>query len=220
MPNARVAASAIPMPSLTRRSLLGGLAATSANVSTAVALPSATTDPDSSLAALMRAFEQARAAYETAQRHYNDCEGRYFDRKPKAPEALTIRGPLGHLHSSKYDVWCACQLRALLRDEELSELWDDACAMLPLARRYEARLRRLKRATDVAASEAAHHAALDRVADVTKAMLSVTARSLSGLAIKARIVKHWGKPDWWDDGGDTYERLAAQIIDAVIAAEA
>jgi esterase/lipase len=51
-------------------------------------------------------------------------------------------------------------------------------------------------------------------------MLRVTARSLSGLAVKARIVKHWGKPDWWDDGTDTYERLAAQIIDAVIAAEA
>jgi hypothetical protein len=111
-------------------------------------------------------------------------------------------------------------LQALLKDEDLTELWNDARAALPLARRYEARLRRLKRATDVAAAEAAHHAALDRVADVTKAMLSVTADSLSGLAIKARIVKHWGKPDWWDSDGDTYERLAAQIIDAVIAADA
>jgi len=50
-------------------------------------------------------------------------------------------------------------------------------------------------------------------------MLGVTARSLSGLAIKARIVKKWGKPDWWDGDGDTYEKLAAQIIDAVIAAD-
>lgn len=207
------------MPSLTRRSLLVGLAASS-DLSTAAALPAQASnlDPDSALTDLMRAFEQARAAYETAQCQYNDCEGRYFDLKPKAPEALTIRGPLGHLHSCQYDIWRACQLRALLKDEELSELWDDARAMLPLARRYEARLRRLKRATDVAASEAAHHAALDRVADVTAAMLRVTARTLSGLAIKARIVKHWGKPDWWDnDGTDTYERLAAQIIDAVIA---
>jgi hypothetical protein len=108
----------------------------------------------------------------------------------------------------------------LLKDEELTELWNDARAMLPLARRYEARIRRLKRATDVAVAEAAQNAALDRVADVTAAMLRVTAHSLSGFAVKARIVKHWGKPDWWDDGGDTYERLAAQVIDAVIAADA
>jgi hypothetical protein len=217
MPNARVAATAIALPSLTRRSLLAGLAATPASISPSVALP-ATTVPDAALFDLMRAFEQACAAYETAQRHYNDCEGRYFDLKPDPPEALTIRGPLGHLHTGKYDVWRACELRALLKDEDLRELWDDARAALPLARRYEARLRRLKRATDVAASEAAHHAALDHIADVNEAMLRVTARSLAGLAIKARIVKHWGKPDWWDDGTDTYERLAAQIIDAVIAA--
>jgi hypothetical protein len=203
------------MPSLTRRSLLVGLAASS-GVGAPAVLP-APNDPDAALTALMRAFEQARAAYEAAQRHYNDCEGRYFDLKPDPPEALTIRGPLGHLHTSQYDVWRACELRALLKDEELTELWNDARAALPLARRYEARLRRLKRATNVAAAEAAHHAALDRVADVTGAMLSITTRSLAGLAVKVRIVKHWGKPDWWDNDGDTYERLAAQIIDAAIA---
>lgn len=166
----------------------------------------------------MRAFDEARTAYEAAQRYYNDCEGRYFDLKPDAPEALTIRGPLGHLLATKWDMWRARELRSLLRDEERSELWEHARAALPLARRYEARLRRLKRATDVAAAEAAHHAALDRVADVTHAMLGVTARSLFGLAIKARIVKAWGKPEWWAGDGDTYEQLAAQIMDAVIAA--
>jgi hypothetical protein len=208
------------MPSLTRRSLLVGLAASS-GLSTAAAVPAAATqDPDTALADLMRAFEQARATYETAQRHYNDCEGRYFDLKPKAPEALTIRGPLGHLLHDKFDEWRASALRRLLKDDELAELWDNARAALPLARRYEARIRRLKRATDVVAAEAAHNAALDRVADVTAAMLGVTAHSLRGLAVKARVVKHWGKPDWWDrDGTDTYERLAAQIIDAVIAAD-
>lgn len=219
MPNACVAANEIALPTLTRRSFLVGLAATSTNASAPAALPYATTDPDAALTDLMRAFEQALAAYETAQRHYNDCEGRYFDLKPKPPEALTIRGPLGHLLQDKFDVWRASALRRLLADDELSELWDDARTALPLARRYEARIRRLKRATDVTAAESAHNAALDRVADVTAAMLDITARSLSGLAVKARIVKHWGKPDWWDrDGTDTYERLAAQIVDAVIAA--
>ena len=220
MPDARVAATAIASPSLPRRTVLLGLAAASGGASVPPLPTQAAIDPDSPLIALMHAFEHARSAYEAAQCHYNDCEGRYFDLKPEPPETLTIRGPLGHLHSSKYDVWRACQLRALLRDEELSELWDEARSALPLARRYEARLRRLKRATDVAAAEAAHNAALDRVADVTGAMLRVTARSLAGLAVKARIVKHWGKPDWWDGDGDTYEQLAAQIIDAVIAADA
>lgn len=218
MPDARVAASDAVLPSLTRRSLLAGLAATSAVPGAPAALPTPP-DSDAALADLMRAFDEARTTYEIAQHHYNDCEGRYFDLKPDPPETLTIGGPLGHLHSSQYDIWRACQLRALLKDEELTELWDDARALLPLARRYEARLRRLKRATGVRVAEAAHNAALDRVADVTQAMLRVTARSLGGLAIKARIVKHWGKPEWWDDDGpDTYEHLAAQIIDAVIAA--
>ena len=217
MPSARVAASAIALPSLTRRSLLAGLATSAVPGTPAGALPTPP-DPDAALTALMRAFDAARAAYDIAQRHYNDCEGHYFDLKPDPPEALTICGPLGHLHSSPYDVWRACQLRALLKDADVSELWDDARVMLPLARRYEARLRRLKRATGVRAAEAAHNAALDRVADVTHAMLEVTAHSLGGLAIKACIVKHWGKPEWWDDGADTYEHLAAQIVDAVIDA--
>ena len=35
------------------------------------------------------------------------------------------------------------------------------------------------------------------------------------------MIKTWGRRDWWDreDGdADTYEHLAAQIIDAVVAA--
>jgi hypothetical protein len=219
MPDARVAASVVALPSLTRRTVLIGLAAASTGGSAPAALPHPLTSPDATLTVLLRAFEQARAAYEAAQSYYNDCEGRYFDLKPQPPEALTIRGPLGHLLTTKWDMWRARELRSLLHDEERSQLWDHARAIMPLARRYEARLRRLRRATDVAAAEAAHHAALDRVADTAAAMLDVTARSLSGVAIKARIVKQWGKPDWWDGDGDTYEQLAAQIIDAIIAAD-
>src|ERR1051325_4623067 len=111
MPEARVAASAVVLPSLSRRSLLSGLVATSASATPSIALP-APSDPDAELSALMRAFEQARAGYEAAQRYYNDCEGRYFDLKPEAPEALTIRGPLGHLLTTKWDMWRACELRS------------------------------------------------------------------------------------------------------------
>lgn len=221
MPNARVAASDLALPSLTRRSLLVGLAAASTNSGAPVVPAQATLDPDAALTALERTFDQSIAAYETAQRCYTDCEGRYFDLKPKAPEALTIRGPLGHLLDSKWDVWRAAALRRLLRDGELSELWDDARAALPLARAYEAEIKVAKRATDVVAAEAGNNAALDRIAEVSEAILAAPARTQPGLAVKARAVKRWGKPEWWErGGGDTYERLAAQIIDAAIAATA
>jgi hypothetical protein len=46
------------------------------------------------------------------------------------------------------------------------------------------------------------------------------AHSFAGLAVKTRVVKEWGRPDWWDDDADTYEQLAAQILDAVIKVQA
>jgi hypothetical protein len=51
-------------------------------------------------------------------------------------------------------------------------------------------------------------------------ILAAPGRSPAQLALKAHVVKTWGKPDWWEPGedrADTYERLAAQILDAVIA---
>jgi len=69
-------------------------------------------------------------------------------------------------------------------------------------------------------AEAAHDAAIDHLADVSQRILAAPGRSLAGLALKAHVVKTWGKPEWWDSGedrADTYERLAAQILDAVIA---
>jgi hypothetical protein len=57
------------------------------------------------------------------------------------------------------------------------------------------------------------------VADTSALILAAPAHSLTGLAVKARVVKFWGRPDWWErrGGADTYEQLAAQILDAVIA---
>lgn len=93
-------------------------------------------------------------------------------------------------------------------------------AAIPLAIAYETGMRRAKRASAVTAAEAAHNAAIDAIGDIGELVLAVHARSLEGLAVKARVIKTWGRPEWWDpvEGrADTYERLAAQILDAVAA---
>lgn len=219
MPNPCVPASAVALPSLTRRNLLLGLAAASTGAGVPAGLARAAGDADAALTALMGTFEQSLAAYETARRYYNICERRYFDLHPDPPKALTVRGRLGHLLYSRWDVWQAADLRRLLKDRKQRALWEAARAALPLARAYEAQIKAAKRKTDVVAAEAGNNAAIDRVAEVSKAILAAPARAVSGLAVKARVVKRWGKPEWWSrGGGDTYERLAAQIIDAVIAA--
>ena len=70
------------------------------------------------------------------------------------------------------------------------------------------------------AAERANNAAINGLGELGDLILVSPTRSLEGLAIKARVVKTWGRPDWWDldeDCTDTYERLAAEILDAVIA---
>ena len=96
----------------------------------------------------------------------------------------------------------------------------DVRAALTIARTYETGVRHARRETQVVAAEAAHNASIDALGDVGVLILDAPARSLAGLAVKARVVKTWGKPDWWDpiEGrADTYERLAAEILDAVVA---
>jgi hypothetical protein len=218
MPNARVPANAVALPSLSRRSLLAGIAAASTAGMRAAAAQTST--PDAKLCALQRTFEEAVAAHKIAQRRYCDCETRYFALKPKPPEELTIDGPLGRLLANQWDVVRTITLRHLLNDSEQSALWDVARAALPLARAHEAKLRAARRKTGVPAAEAANNAAVDRVHEVMEAVLAAPARSLAGLAVKARVLKAWGCPDWWSEDADTCDSLAAQIVEAVIAADA
>ncbi len=207
---------------MTRRGLLIGVAAASTTSAAAVA-PVATShpaaNPEAELLALQRTFDEAVAAYWTAQRHYGDCETRYFALRPEPPAALTIDGPLGGLLRDKWDVWRLKALRRVLDNPAQRELWDEARAALPLARAYEAALQVARRKTDVRAAKAAHDRAVDRVHAAARAVARVPARTLSGLAVKGRVIKGWGAPDWWGRGTDTFERLAAQIIDAVLAAD-
>lgn len=205
---------------LSRRSLLVGTAASAGTSALGAGSPDVIgIDPDGELLDLRQTFAQALAAYQTARVHYNQSEKLYFARRPDPPEALTECGPLGHLLPSWLH-WSAAELRQILKNPEHRDLWHEARAALALARTYEAGARRAERETGVAAAEAAHDAAIDHLADVSQRILAAPGRSLAQLALKAHVVKTWGKPQWWDPGedrADTYERFAAQMIDAVIA---
>jgi len=205
---------------LSRRSLLVGTAASAGTSALGAGSPDVIAiDPDGELLDLRQTFAQALAAYQTARVHYNQSEKLYFARRPRVPQALTESGPLGHLLPSWLH-WSAAELRQILKNPEHSNVWDEARAALALAKAYEAGVRRTKRETGVAVAEAAHDAVIDRLADVSQQILAAPGRSIAELALKAHVVKTWGKPEWWDDRddrADTYERLAAQILDAIIA---
>jgi hypothetical protein len=204
---------------LSRRTFLVGTAAAALATNTAPADALRAAEPDAELIGLERTFQQALDTYEAARQRFNRCEEQYFDLRPCLPDALTSDGPLGHLLSWSH--WSAADLRRMLKDPERCDVWDEADKALAIATAYEAAVRRAKRTTKLAAVEAAHNAAIDAIGDVGGLILAAPARSLEGLAVKARVIKTWGRREWWDPvegDADTYERLAAQIIDAVVGA--
>jgi hypothetical protein len=204
---------------LSRRTFLLGTAAAAVATNTAPADVPRATEPDAELIGLERTFQQALDTYEAARQRFNRCEEQYFDLCPCLPEALTSDGPLGHLLSWSH--WSATDLRRMLKDPERRDVWDEANKALAIAKAYEAAVRRAKRKTKLAAVAAAHNATIDAIGKVGELILAAPAQSLEGLAVKARMIKTWGRREWWDgeDGdADTHERLAAQIIDAVMAA--
>ncbi|HEV7693434.1 MAG TPA: hypothetical protein VGO52_21555 [Hyphomonadaceae bacterium] len=204
---------------LSRRTFLVGTMVAALATSTASADAPRATEPDAQLIDLERTFQQALDTYEAARQRFNRCEEQYFDLCPCLPEALTSDGPLGHLLSWSH--WSAADLRRMLKNHKHRDVWDEVHKALAIAKAYEAGRRRAKRKTNLRAVEAAHNAAIDAIGDVGGLILAAPAQSLESLAVKARVIKTWGRREWWDreDGdADTYERLAAQIIDAVVAA--
>jgi len=76
---------------------------------------------------------------------------------------------------------------------------------------------RIRRQCDVPAAEAAADASVEALYQLMRAMAASPSRSPGGLAVKARTVKVWGYPEWWDRNAEVPERLAAQVLDAVMA---
>jgi hypothetical protein len=213
------AGSACPTTRLSRRNLLVGAAATAlAGASAPTNMPDGQ-ESDSELMALERSFQDALDAYEVTRRHFNGCEERYFDLCPCVPKTLTRHGRLGHLLVDPSVHWSTGDLRRMLKKPEHRDVWDDAQAALAVARAYAAGVRKARRASGVVSAEVAQNEALAAISDMASLILAAPARSLAGLAVKARIVKTWGQPEWWDpvkDRADQYERLAAQVLDAVM----
>lgn len=220
MPNPRVSAKDTPLPALTRRGLLAGAASLAATTLAPAAPLAQPTHQDAELTALGARFEQALAAHAAAQRRFNDCERRYLAEGPEPPEALTAAGPLGPLLDHDWCYWSARELRALLRDPELRADWPVANAMLAVALKYEARDRRFRHRIGLPAAERAHEESIDALDALALRILRADAHTRAGLAIKARAVKQWGKPEWWSgepSHADAYERFAAEIINRAIA---
>ena len=213
MPKTAIPANPISVPSPGRRALLVGAASAAASA----LLPAAAAAPqDLRLAALERAFEAALAAYEAAQRHYSDCERRFFAACPDPPQVLTREGPLAKLLCNDWSWLNTRDLQWLLLQPKQRRLRKAARAALPLAKAYEVEIRRVKRVAGLAAAEAAQLAAMDSLYGLSERIAAVPAHSLADLALKARVVRHWGAPEWWGDPSST-ELLAAQVLDAVIA---
>ena len=176
-------------------------------------------DVNVNLAALSRRLIDALAAHAAAESHRNACEQRFLDQCPDPPTVLTHAGPLGKL-KREWDHWRADGLAMLLADRDSRKHWRAARKLVPVAQAYERKVRAFKRAVGLPAAEAAQRAANDALRDLSAEILDVPAKSPAALALKARVVQ-WDKPDWWDpiEGrAGIGERLAAQILDAAIAA--
>jgi multidrug efflux pump subunit AcrA (membrane-fusion protein) len=218
MPNPSPSAKDTPLR-LTRRSLFAGTAslAATALASAALAQP---TQADAEFTVLGRRFEQALAAHEAAQRHFNECENRFLAECPDPPKALTPAGPLGHWLKHDWMYWTARDLRAFLRNPERKCDWSAAQDALRIALAYEARERRFARRIGLRVAKRAYEDASDALENLSEQILAAPAQSHVGLGMKGRVVKQWGKPEWWStDAGhaDACERFAARIIDSVIA---
>jgi hypothetical protein len=220
MPNSPVPAKDTPLR-LTRRTLFSGSASLAATALVPAAPMVQPTQADTELTALGARFEQALAAHEAAQRDFNACEARFLAECPDPPAALTSEGPLAQWLDYEGSYWCSRELRAFLRDPDHQAEWPEAESALRLALAYEARERRFARRIGLRAAERAYHAATHAVEEVSQEILGCEARSSAGLAVQARAVKAWGKPEWWsaDEGhADCCERFAARMIDRVMAA--
>ncbi|MEJ0075353.1 MAG: hypothetical protein WDO17_07875 [Alphaproteobacteria bacterium] len=201
---------------LTRRTLFAGSASLAATTLAPAAPVAQPTQAALELTALGAKFEQALAAQEAAQSRFNACEAQFLSECPDPPAALTAAGPLARWLDDGWSYWRSRDLRRFLRDPDHEADWPAAREALRLALAYEARERRFARRIGLRAAERAYH---DAIEELSHDILRVDARSPARLAVQARAVKAWGKPEWWSEEeshADLCERFAARVIDHVI----
>lgn len=217
MPNTSVPADGGRSSALSRRSLLAGVA--SAAVGPAAVQSAKANKSGADVANLAARFADALAAYHAAERHRSDRETWYLAECPNPPRALTSRGPLGKLLKDKLSWWEAAELRELMRDRAERKHWRAARTALPLAMAYEAEVIEFERGCGFIAAEVAHDVALDKLSDLVDAILATPTHSLNSLALKARVIKSWSRPEMWSDDpnhADATDRALAEILDVVI----
>src|SRR5262249_11100956 len=158
------------------------LAATTLAPAVAPPIPASAqpTQADSELTALGLRFEQALAAHEAAQRHFNACEARFLSDCPDPPAALTSAGALAPWLDYEGPYWRSRDLRAFLRDKEHEAEWPEAERALRLALAYEARERRFARRIGLRAAERAYHAAIHTIEELSHDILRVEALAPAG----------------------------------------
>lgn len=226
MPNTRVPANAGSLPAVTRRQLLTGTSASAASAAASRDLLSKAVPPtlevDHELIGLGRMLEDALDTCEAAWRRFNSSETRFFALRPRVPKALIkSRSLLGRLLPARSSRWTAAELQKLLNRSTDPIVRNEVRTALPVAQAYEAEVRRLEIDTGLTEAEAAHGAATEAVHEICRLIADTPARSVVGLAIKAKVVKEWGEPQWWSASDEIglAERLTAEILDAVIAKE-
>src|SRR5262249_41514345 len=219
MPKFSISAHGAVLPDLTRRSLLVGTAAAATSPGIPPAAAACSAPSDCVVAILTQRLTAALTDYAVAERHRNDCERRYLDDGPMPPAALTRAGPLGS-RLREWEWWTADDLCRFLENGARRKHWPIARELLHLARAHEMADKRFAHACGLAAAEAAHDAAagtLHRLADM---ILAVPPHSRAAFVLKAGAVRAGGRREWWGPphgGADAYERMVAQVLDAVIA---
>lgn len=226
MPKTFASANALRLSSIGRRNLLVGFVSVAA--SSAPALPQTSNanqiqcvgelQRESELIELERAFKKAVEAREAAYHRYNKCEERFFANRPSPPKALEAMGrTLGWQPPDERLNWTAADMKTMLKVASDPTLKKTAQAMLRIAEVYERGIQELAITTGLSAAEAEYDATVQALYDLSRRIIELPTSTIYGLATKARVIKIWGLLDWWRDDVDAPERLAAQVLDAIIA---
>jgi hypothetical protein len=151
------------------------------------------------------------------RQRFDHCERLFFKLRPSPPSDLTREGPLGFMLRDGSMSWTVAELRQVADTDSRTMVRETARLLIPPAEQHEEAVQLCADRLGLPSAEEAYGAALDAVDRVCVQILRTAARSPVGLAIKARVVRDWGEPRWWDAQEENlFHKLAAQVLDAAI----